>query len=71
MSKEAQELLAQAISLPEEERAALVVQLLDSLRADPEAETAQTAESLSRLAAIKAGELEAISNDEAFRIIGE
>lgn len=71
MSKEAQELLAQAIALPETERAALVVRLLDSLRADPEIDAAHTAESLARLVGVRSGELAVLTSDDALRLITE
>ena len=69
MSQEAEELFKAAVSLPEAERAALVVKLLDSIAGDADVSSAQARESASRLAALEAGELELIDSDEALRLI--
>lgn len=69
MRYEADELYEAAVALPETERAVLVVKLLDSIGSTPEVMAAQAGESVSRLAAMKAGELDVVDDDGAFRLI--
>lgn len=74
MSREAEELLAVAAKLPADERAKLVVRLLDTIAA-PEGtesvEDAQREESLARLEAARAGDIELIEHDDAMRMIAD
>lgn len=69
MSREAEQLLEAALALPESERAALVMRLLDSMRDDASVSEAQATESASRLAALHAGELDVVDDDEAMSLI--
>lgn len=71
MTKQAQQLLAAALTLPEEERATLVVDLLASIRPDAQRSAAQLDESRARLAAHQSGLNVAISNDDAMRLVSE
>ena len=71
MTKEAQQLLAAALSLPEAERAALVVDLLSSIQPDIGTSAAHLAESRGRLAAFRSGQLDEVSNEAALRLISE
>ena len=71
MSKEAQQLLAAALSLPEADRAALVVDLLSSIRADADVEAAHVSETKERLTAHQRGDLEEVSQEAALRLISE
>jgi putative addiction module component (TIGR02574 family) len=70
MTREAEKLLEVAATLPAEDRAALVVRLLDSIAgpADDVAE-AQRSESRERLDAVHDGELELLEDDDAMRMI--
>lgn len=62
MSKAAEELLKKALSLDEEDRAALAGALIESLHGEPEAgaEAAWDAEIKRRVAELEAGAVEAI-----------
>ncbi|AUB82433.1 addiction module protein [Candidatus Thiodictyon syntrophicum] len=64
-------LLRQVISLPPQERAALVEGIIASLdRPDPSLDALWLKEAQDRLAAYDAGELEAIDADEVFAELG-
>ena len=63
--------LAAAIALPEEERAGLALRLLDSIRSNPVASAAQVSESLARLKTLQSGGAEAVSSEDALRLIAE
>lgn len=69
MAYKTDDLYDAAVALPETERAVLVVRLLDSIGGTPEVMAAQAGESVSRLAAMEAGDLEVVDNDAAFRLI--
>ena len=60
MRQDAEAVLRQALSLPEEERTEIVTALLESLDSQPElgAEAAWRQEVAARIAAIEAGEVE-------------
>jgi hypothetical protein len=63
MSNEAKRVLAAAVAFPEEERAALPVHILDTIRATPTVRAQHAAESVERLAAIRRGEIAILSSD--------
>jgi hypothetical protein len=67
MRPEAEKVYEAAVALSEEQRAELVVKLLDSMAQSMRG--AQARESLSRLAALDAGELETLDHDAAMRMI--
>lgn len=69
MSSQGQQLLAEALSLPPEERVELAEKLLFSLRTDEQQEidALWAAEAESRLDAMKQGLLESIPAEEVFR----
>jgi hypothetical protein len=69
MTQEAQKLYEAAVALPEDERATLVMKLLDTIGRSQDRAGARSAESLSRLSAFEAGDLEVIDDDEAMRLI--
>jgi putative addiction module component (TIGR02574 family) len=71
MNADTEKLLAEALKLPPEARAALAGSLLDSLdrRPDPDAEAAWEAEIAHRLADLDAGEVETIPWSEARKTI--
>jgi len=69
MSNEAHRVLAAAVALPEQERAALTVHTLDTIRATPTVPAQHAAESVERLAAIRRGEIAVLSSDDAWRLI--
>lgn len=65
MSREAEKLYEAAVALPQDERAALVMKLLDSIAPSSDA---QIQESLSRLSALEAGTLDDMDDDAAMRL---
>ena len=69
MKRTAQQLLAEALVLPENDRAELAAELLDSLDAqnDSDSEALWAAEISSRIAALDAGAVQTISWKEARR----
>ncbi|MBK8237068.1 MAG: addiction module protein [Deltaproteobacteria bacterium] len=69
MTSEAEELFRAAAALPEVERAALVVRLLDSIAAPSDVVASQADESRRRLAAAQAGDVEMLDDDDAWRLI--
>lgn len=70
MTRKAEELLEVAATLPAEERAALVVRLLDSIAAaDDDVAEAQRSESRARLDAARGGALDVVDDDDAMRMI--
>ncbi len=69
MSKESQALLAAAVALPEEERATLAIQLLDSIRQDDTVSDEQLQESLDRMKSLRSGSLATVSAEDALRLI--
>lgn len=70
MTREAEELLEAAATLPAAERAALVVRLLDSIAApEDDVAEAQRSESRARLDAARGGELDLLDDDDAMRMI--
>ena len=72
MSSSAQKLLNQAMKLPAPERAALVEGLVESLdKPDPTLDALWLKEAESRIAAYRAGELDAVDVDEAFLELGQ
>jgi hypothetical protein len=66
---EAEELFRAAAALPEIERAALVVRLLDSIASEADVVASHTDESRDRLAAAHAGSLEVLDEEDAWRVI--
>lgn len=68
MSNEAQKLIVAAIALPEEDRAVIIVELLESIT-PKELSDAQRAESSSRLEALDRGHFEVLDDDEAARVL--
>jgi len=72
MSSSAQKLLNQAMKLPAPERAALVEGLVESLdKPDPTLDALWLKEAESRIAAYRAGELDAVDVEEAFAELGQ
>ena len=72
MSASAQKLLHQAMKLPALERAALVEGLVESLdKPDPALDAMWLKEAEDRIAAYRAGELEAVDAQEAFAELGQ
>ena len=72
MTGPAEKLLHQAMKLPAPERAALVESLVESLdKPDPTLDALWLKEAESRLAAYRAGELEAVDAQEAFAELGQ
>lgn len=69
VTREAEELFRAAAALPEIERAALVVRLLDSIAAATDVVAAHADESRDRLAAAQAGDVEILDDDDASRLI--
>ena len=71
MSASAETLLRQALQLPPIDRAALVESLITSLdKPDPELDALWLKEAEDRMAAYRAGEIEAIDADEVFAELG-
>ena len=71
MTRPAEKLLHQAMKLPAPERAALVEGLVESLdKPDPALDALWLKEAESRLAAYRAGDLEAVDALEAFAELG-
>ena len=71
MSSSAESLLRQALQLPPNDRAALVEGLITSLdRPDPDLDALWLKEAESRMAAYRAGELNAVDADEVFAELG-
>jgi putative addiction module component (TIGR02574 family) len=71
MSASAETLLRQALQLPPIDRAALVESLITSLdKPDSELDALWLKEAESRMAAYRAGEIEAIDADEVFAELG-
>jgi putative addiction module component (TIGR02574 family) len=72
MTDPAEKLLHQAMKLSAPERAALVEGLVESLdKPDPALDALWLKEAESRLAAYRAGELEAVDAQEAFAELGQ
>jgi len=72
MSGTAEKLLHQAMKLPASERAALVEGLVESLdKPDPALDALWLKEAESRLAAYRAGDLEAVDAQETFAELGQ
>ena len=72
MSSSAQKLLNQAMKLPAPERAALVEGLVESLdKPDPTLDALWLKEAESRIAAYRAGELDAVDVEEAYAELGQ
>jgi len=72
MSSSAQKLLHQAMKLSAPERAALVEGLVESLdKPDPTLDALWLKEAESRIAAYRAGELDAVDVEEAFAELGQ
>ncbi len=72
MTRPAEKLLHQAMKLPAPERAALVEGLVESLdKPDPALDALWLKEAESRLAAYRAGGLEAVDALEAFAELGQ
>lgn len=72
MTGPAEKLLHQAMRLPASERAALVESLVESLdKPDPALDALWLKEAESRIAAYRAGELEAVDAEQAFAEIGQ
>ena len=72
MTRPAEKLLHQAMKLPAPERAALVEGLVESLdKPDPALDALWLKEAESRLAAYRAGDLEAVDALEAFAELGQ
>lgn len=69
MSKDVEKILQAVLALPAEERAELVASILASISEDPAVERAQVSESVSRLSAFSRGELKALSDSDARRLI--
>lgn len=69
MTREAEELLRAAAALPEIERAALAVRLLDSIAGADDVVASHADESRDRLAAVQAGNVEVLDDDDAWRLI--
>ena len=69
MSKESPALLAAAVALPEEERAALAIQLLDSIRQAGTLSDDQLQESLDRMKSLRSGTHATVSAEDALRLI--
>jgi len=71
MNKTAQQLLAEALALPEPERAELATELLDSLdpQIDLDADALWAQEISNRIASLDSGEVTAIPWSEARRMI--
>ncbi len=69
VTREAEELFRAAAALPETERAALVVRLLDSISAEADVVASHADESRDRLAAAQAGSVETLDDDDAWRLI--
>lgn len=72
MSASAEALLRQALQLPPIDRAALVESLITSLdKPDSELDAIWLREAESRMAAYRAGEIDAIDADEVFAELGK
>ena len=72
MTELAQKLLRQALGLPAIERAALVEGLVESLdKPDPTLDALWLKEAENRIAAYRAGELEAVDVEEVFAELGQ
>jgi putative addiction module component (TIGR02574 family) len=72
MSSSARKLLHQVMKLPAAERAALVEGLVESLdKPDPTLDALWFKEAESRIAAYRAGELDAVDAEEAFAELGQ
>ncbi|MFO0631982.1 MAG: addiction module protein [Nannocystaceae bacterium] len=68
MTREAEELFRAAAALPEAERAALVVRLLDNI-AEADVVASHADESRDRFSAAQAGSVESLDDDDAWRLI--
>lgn len=72
MTELAQKLLRQAMGLPAIEQAALVEGLVESLdKPDPALDALWLKEAENRIAAYRAGELEAVDVEDAFAELGQ
>ena len=72
MTREAEQVLQIAAALPRDERAALIVRLLDSIAAPGDDVTAaQRSESRARLDAARSEAIDLIDEDDAMRMIAE
>lgn len=72
MTHEAEQVLQIAAALPWDERAALIVRLLDSIAApDDDVTGAQRSESRARLDAARSEAIDLIDEDDAMRMIAE
>lgn len=72
MSATARKLLQQAMKLPAPERAALVEGLVESLdKPDPALDAMWLKEAESRIAAYRAGELDAVDAEDVFAELGQ
>ena len=72
MSTSAETLLRQALQLSPNDRAALVEGLITSLdKPDPELDALWLKEAENRMAAYRAGELDAVNADEVFAELGK
>jgi len=72
MAASAKVILAQALRLPANDRAALVENLILSLdKPDPSLDSQWLKEAEDRLAAYQSGELAAVDADEVFRELGK
>lgn len=69
VTREAEELFRAAAALPEIERAALVVRLLDSIAGEGDVVASHADESTARLAAVREGGVEILADDDAWRLI--
>lgn len=69
VTREAEELFRAAAALPEIERAALVVRLLDSIAGEGDVVASHADESKARLAAVREGGVEILADDDAWRLI--
>lgn len=72
MSTSAETVMAQALKLSANDRAALVETLISSLdKPDPALDAEWLRESEDRLAAYQSGELDAVDADDVFRELGD
>ncbi|MEX2197439.1 MAG: addiction module protein [Burkholderiales bacterium] len=72
MTRPAEKLLHEAMKLPTPERAALVESLVESLdKPDPALDALWLKEAENRIAAFRAGELEAVDAEQAFAELGQ
>lgn len=68
VTREAEELFRVAAALPQTERAALVVRLLDSIAGANDVVASHADESKVRLAAVREGGVEILDDDDAWRL---